>query len=130
MEEAQKVQSEFKRANSFFTNDVVVEKDGNIIHSGNIFFDVSSKEYVVGGEFEIENIVPIRNLEIGMHGVCVLGTVFDISERQVNRGATTLINVAITDNDSSIFLKTLSFLCNIAKNSDAFLCKNKIAFLK
>lgn len=105
LEEAQKVQSEFKRANSFFTNDVVVEKDGNIIHSGNIFFDVSSKEYVVGGEFEIENIVPIRNLEIGMHGVCVLGTVFDISERQVNRGATTLINVAITDNDSSIFLK-------------------------
>ena len=104
-EDAQKVQSEFKRANSFFTNDVTVEKKDNLIKCGNVTFDVSSKEYVVGGEFELENIVPIRNLEIGMHDICVLGTVFDISERQVNRGSTTLINVAITDNDSSIFIK-------------------------
>ena len=40
-----------------------------------------------------------------MHGVCVLGKVYDISERQVNRGATTLINITLTDNDSSIFIK-------------------------
>ena len=102
---AQKIQSEFKRANSFFTNDVIVERNETQIKCGNITFDVSNKEYVVGGEFELENIVPIRNLEIGMHGVCVLGKVFDVSERQVNRGSTTLINVALTDNDSSIFIK-------------------------
>ena len=104
-DEKQSVQSEFKRANSFFTNDVVLERTGDLIKCGNCTFDVSSKEYIYGGEFEIENIVPIRKLELGMHGVCILGTVFDISERQVNRGTTTLINVAITDNDSSIFIK-------------------------
>ncbi len=104
-ENTQKVQSEFKRANSFFTDDVTVDRNGDIIKVGNITFDVANKQYVVGGEFEIENIVPIRKLEIGMHGVCVLGTVFDISERQVNRGATTLININFTDNDSSIFIK-------------------------
>ncbi|MBE6674000.1 MAG: PHP domain-containing protein, partial [Ruminococcaceae bacterium] len=104
-EKAQAIQSEFKRANSFFTNDVTIEKEGNIIKCGNISFDISNKEYVVGGEFEIENIVPIRNLDVGMYGVCVLGTVFDIAERQINRGSTTLINVSLTDNDSSIFIK-------------------------
>ena len=101
----ERVQSEFKRANSFFTSEVTVEKTENTVKCGNVTFDISNKEYVVGGEFELENIVPIRNLEIGMHGVCIFGTVFDVSERQVNRGSTTLINVAITDNDSSIFIK-------------------------
>ena len=101
----QSIQSEFKRANSFFTNEAKVERTDNIVKVGNLTFDVSEKEYVVGGEFDIENIVPIRNLDIGMHGVCVLGKVYDISERQVNRGATTLINITLTDNDSSIFIK-------------------------
>ncbi|MBQ7225814.1 MAG: PolC-type DNA polymerase III [Clostridia bacterium] len=102
---AQKIQSEFKRANSFFTNDVTVVQEGDFIRCGNTTFDISNKEYVVGGEFEIQNIVPIRNLDVGMHGVCILGTVFDVAERQVNRGSTTLLNIAITDNDSSIFIK-------------------------
>ena len=101
----EKVTSEFKRANSFFTTPVTFEKSENTVKCGNVTFDISKKEYVVGGEFEFENIVPIRNLEIGMHGVCIFGTVFDVTEKQVNRGSTTLINVAITDNDSSIFVK-------------------------
>ncbi len=101
----QKVYSEFKRANTFFTNEIKIERNGNLIKSGNITFDISAKEYIVGGDFELENLVPIRNLEIGMHGVCFLGKVFDISERPINRGSTTLINVAITDNDASIYIK-------------------------
>ncbi|MBE6663006.1 MAG: PolC-type DNA polymerase III [Ruminococcaceae bacterium] len=97
--------NEYKRVNSFYDNEVIFENNGNTIKCGHTVFDISNKEYVAGGELEITNIVPIRKLSSGMHGVCVLGTVFEITEKQVKRGSVTLINIGITDKDSSIYIK-------------------------
>ncbi len=96
---------DFKKSNSFYTEDVAFENKGNIIKCGFCEFNIEGKEYVTGGEFDIKNIVPIRNLRSGMHDVCVLGTVFNIEEKQIKRGSQTIINVGITDKDSSVYIK-------------------------
>ena len=96
---------EFKKSNSFNTNNVQFENYGSCIKCGNTIFDIESKEYVTGGDFEIKNVVPIRNLRPGMHDVCVLGTVFFIEEKLIKRGSVSIISVGITDKDSSIFVK-------------------------
>ena len=104
-EELQNKRTEFKKSNSFSNSEMKVEIKDNLVKCGHTTFDISDKEYVVGGEFEIANIVPLRNVANGMHGICVLGTVFEITEKQIKRGSVTIINVGITDKDSSIYIK-------------------------
>ena len=104
-EEKVQQRNNFEKSNSFNKESVKFETDGKTIKCGNSTFDISSKEYVTGGEFEINNVVPIRNLSSGMRNVCVLGTVFEITEKQIKRGSVTIINVGITDKDSSIYIK-------------------------
>ncbi len=104
-EELQNKRTEFKKSNSFSNYEMKVEIKDNLVKCGHTTFDISDKEYVVGGEFEIANIVPLRNVANGMHGICVLGTVFEITEKQIKRGSVTIINVGITDKDSSIYIK-------------------------
>ncbi len=96
---------DFKRSNSFNSQEVSFENNGNKIKCGHTIFNIESPEYVAGGDFEFKNIVPIRNLRSGMHDVCVLGKVFIIEEKQIKRGAVTIINVGITDKDSSVYIK-------------------------
>ena len=100
--------SDYKKSNSFVDAEAIVDIQGDIIHCGNTFFDISTKEYVTGGEFEIEKVVPIRNLVREMHEVVILGTVFEISERSFRgkNGSMTSINIGITDKDSSIYIKS------------------------
>ncbi len=101
----QNIRADFKKSNSFNATDVTFEVQDNLIKCGNMTFDISSKEYITGGDFEIKNIVPIRNLRSGMHDVCVLGSIFTIEEKQIKKGSQTIINVGITDKDSSIYIK-------------------------
>ena len=103
--EESNVRADFKKVNSFNTTEVQYENYGSTIKCGNTTFDVENQTYVTGGEFPIKNVVPIRNLRSGMHDVCVLGTVFTIEEKQIKRGTQTIINIGITDKDSSIFIK-------------------------
>ena len=103
--EESSVRADFKKVNSFNTTEVQYENYGSTIKCGNTTFDVENQTYVTGGEFPIKNVVPIRNLRSGMHDVCVLGTVFTIEEKQIKRGTQTIINIGITDKDSSIFIK-------------------------
>ena len=104
-EEQKPQRSDIQTSNSFYSGEVTLENNGTSIKCGFTNFDISSKEYVTGGEFDIKNVVPIRNLKSGMHGVCVLGTVFEIAEKQIKRGSTTIITIGLTDKDSSIYLK-------------------------
>ena len=103
--EIKEMRAEFKKATSFAGSDNKAEIKDNIVKVGAISVDISSKEYVSGGEFEIENIVPIAKLEAGMHGITVIGKVFEITEKPIKRGANITVNIGITDNISSIFIK-------------------------
>jgi len=111
------MRAEFKKSMTFAEGQDKVEIKDNKIKCGATIFDISNKEYVTGGAFEIENIIPISRLENGMHGVCVLGTVFEITEKPIKRGAQIAIQIGITDNSSSIYIKdTIS-----ASNRDEYL---------
>jgi DNA polymerase III alpha subunit (gram-positive type) len=103
---AESVHLNYDRANSFNKKPVSLERKDNIILCGNTKFDIGNKEYVVGGEFDIDNITPIRNISVGMYNIVVLGTVFSVEERQfkTKRGLVTSINVGLTDKDSSIYI--------------------------
>ncbi|MBQ9704012.1 MAG: PHP domain-containing protein, partial [Clostridia bacterium] len=99
------MRAEFKKATSFSSEDNRVEIKDTKITVGAITFDTTSREYVSGGEFEIENVVPISRLDAGMHGIVVLGKVFEITEKPIKRGANITIQIGITDNISSIYVK-------------------------
>ena len=103
--EIKEMRAEFKKATSFASSDNKVEIKDNIVKIGAITVDISNKEYVSGGEFNIENIVPISKLEAGMHGITVIGKVFEITEKAIKRGANITVSIGITDNISSIYIK-------------------------
>ena len=107
-EEAQNLRATFAKANSFFKEEInAIKSNSGEITVGPTTFVISNPEYVTGGIFEIENVVPIRNLENGMHGVCILGTVFDVQEKTLKskRGQLSIIKIGITDKDSSIYIQ-------------------------
>ncbi|MBQ4509614.1 MAG: PolC-type DNA polymerase III, partial [Clostridia bacterium] len=107
-EEAENLRATFAKANSFSKEEIHADKSSNgEIKVGPTTFIVSDPQYVTGGMFEIENVVPIRKLESGMHSVCILGTVFDIQERtaKTKRGQLSIIKIGLTDKDSSIYIQ-------------------------
>ena len=107
-EESQNLRASFDKATSFSTGEISANESNNgEITVGPTTFIISNPEYVYGGIFEIKNVVPIRNLEAGMHGVCILGTVFEVTEKVVKskRGKLSIINVGITDKDASIYIQ-------------------------
>jgi len=105
--ELKEMRAEFKKTTSFFNGEKKAVIEDGKIKCGAITFDISSKEYICGGEFDIKNVVPISNLENGMHSVVVLGQVFEISEKPIKRGASVAIQIGITDNVSSIYIKNV-----------------------
>ncbi len=85
----------------------VAENLGNGVYKiGNTVFDASSPEIIYGTSFEIEP-VPIRNLTSPIRRVCVLGTAFAIETKATRNGDKTIISFALTDDDTSIFCKTI-----------------------
>ena len=107
-ESLKEMRSEYKKSLSFNTAETVkTQITDNKVKVGAITFDISSKEYVTGGIFDIDNIVPISKIENGMHGIVVLGKVFEISEKPIKRGASVAIQIGITDNTSSIYIKDI-----------------------
>ena len=107
-QEAENARATFEKANSFSKEDInAIKAENGEITIGPTTFDISNPQYVAGGIFEIENVVPIRKLQNGMHSVCTLGTVFDIQEKTVKskRGHLSIIKVGLTDKDSSIYIQ-------------------------
>lgn len=102
------INDSFDRVTTFSTADIKVEEIKNeIIKVGFSTYDISTPEYVTGGLFNIENVVPIRKLSAGMQQVCVVGTVFEVEEKVIKskRGTFYSIHVGFTDNNASIYIE-------------------------
>lgn len=104
-DELNEKRASFKKAMSFSKGDVFAKIEDGVVSVGNMKFDINSREYVFGSDFEIENVVPIRKAENGMRGVCILGEVFELVERPIKRGSAISLQFGFTDNDSSIYIK-------------------------
>jgi len=94
------------RVRSLFSgSDTVDSTDGHIIHSGKISFDVSSPELVYGEMFEVNNVTPLRAISTTQKNVQILCEVFDIQQKETKRGDKVMFTIAVTDNDTSIYIK-------------------------
>ena len=78
----------------------------NTIKVGAITFDISSKEFITPEKqpFDIKNVTPIGSLYGGANAI-VLGEVFEISEKPIKRGSLFIVQIGITDNISSVYIK-------------------------
>ncbi len=80
--------------------------DGGTIKVGNMTFDISSPECVYGEPFDIDP-APLRNLTSPVRSVNILGVAYSIDTKETRRGDKTIINFALTDDDASIYCKSV-----------------------
>ena len=83
-----------------------VRTDEGYIKAGNMVFDVSAPEMILGELSEIDP-VPLRNLTSPIRRVCVLGVAYAIETKDTRKGDKTIVNFAITDDDASIYCKMI-----------------------
>lgn len=99
---------DFERIASLSAKDVVCERSENNFHIGGKYFDVSSPEFIIGDEFQIVDPTPIRNIDGPRKNIVVLGEVFGIESKETRRGDKLILTFAVTDKDSSIYIKLVS----------------------
>jgi len=73
---------------------------------GNMYFDITDADIIYGGGF-VFSPTPIRNLSSPAKGICAFGKVLAVESKTTRRGDKTILNFVITDNDSSIYVKTV-----------------------
>ena len=80
--------------------------ENGIVKVGNMTFDISSPEAVYGSPFEIDP-APLRNITSPIRRVTVLGTAYGIDAKETRKGDKMIVNFAITDDDASIYCKSI-----------------------
>lgn len=131
--ETEEMRSSFKRATSFTGKGTTIEINDNIVKSGALCFDISSPEYIIGAEIVPDGIVPIANLQEGMHSVLTIGQVFEITETPLRKERShTLLSFGITDKMSSIYVKSKVHndnkkeIMSLFKAGDAYLIRGNV----
>lgn len=99
---------DFERIATLSAKDVVCEQSENNFHIGGKYFDVSSPEFIIGDEFQIVDPTPIRNIDGPRKNIVVMGEVFGIESKETRRGDKLILTFAVTDKDSSIYIKLVS----------------------
>ena len=96
---------DYEKVATLNNTEVQYEQDGDVYRIGGKIFDVSSPEYVIGDPFNIVDPTPIRTITGPMKNLVVLGEVFGFETKETRRGDKVILTFAITDNDSSIYIK-------------------------
>ncbi len=79
--------------------------DGSV-KVGNMTFDISSPEPIYGDSFDVDP-APLRNLSSPIRSVTVLGIAYSIEVKETRKGDKLIINFALTDDDASMYCKTI-----------------------
>ena len=96
---------DFERIATLNNADTKCELDGNVWLVGGKRFDISAPEFIIGGEFELSNPTPIRNITGPQKNLLVFGEVFGAETKETRRGDKLILTFAVTDKDSSIYIK-------------------------
>ncbi len=91
-------------ASVFGDTNQTVKKENGIITIGSRSFDVSSPNFAVGTEFEI-NPVPIATVRRAVRNVTFIGEIFQLTKEANRAGDKINLSFAIFDGDTSIFVK-------------------------
>lgn len=81
--------------------------DGCICRMGNMTFDLSSPELIMGELFSPEEATPLKNLTDPRRNAVVLGQVTHLETRQTKKGDKTILTVYISDDESSLSMKAV-----------------------
>ncbi len=82
----------------------IAKKENGIITIGSRSFDISSPNFAIGVEFEI-NPVPISTIRRAVRNVTFIGEIFQITKEANRAGDKFNLSFAIFDGDTSIFVK-------------------------
>ncbi len=96
---------DFEHIFTLGASDVRCELDGSVWRIGGKRFDISAPEFIIGGEFSLENPTPIRNITGPQKNLLVFGEVFGTEIKETRRGDKLIYTFALTDKDSSIYIK-------------------------
>ncbi len=99
---------ERKRVVSLYGNGISTpEKDENgIVKVGNMTFDISSPELLYGSGFDIDP-APLRNITTPLRSITVLGVAYSLDAKETRKGDKMIVNFALTDDDASIYCKSI-----------------------
>ncbi len=92
--------------NSISNNEasVVFDEENAIVTSGNMTFDISEIENVLGKIKDI-NVIPIRNADLDSGAFTICGEVFSYQKKLTKKGDKCIVSFYVTDNDSSCVVK-------------------------
>ena len=76
-----------------------------VVRSGKLVFDVAEPSVVFGELFPMENLLPLRAVKSTAKSCIILGEVFDIQSKETRKGDKTMITVALTDKEASLYVK-------------------------
>ncbi len=96
---------DFAHVSSLGAEEVTYSCADDVYHIGGKIFDASAPEYIIGEPFTITDPVPIRNLTGPQKNIIVLGEIFGFETKETRRGDKLILTFAITDKDSSIYIK-------------------------
>ena len=102
---SEQTEEKLPRLSSVFGSDnATVKKQDGIVTIGHRSFDISSPNYVVGVEFEI-NPVAISSVTRPVRNVTIVGEIFQLTKEANRAGDKFNLSFAIFDGDTSIFVK-------------------------
>ncbi|MBR4960871.1 MAG: PolC-type DNA polymerase III [Clostridia bacterium] len=91
---------------SLFTGEDAAEwLSEDVVRSGKMVFNVAEPTVVFGEVFSLENAMPLRAVSNTIKTAVILGEVFDIQSKDTRKGDKTMITVAMTDKEASIYIK-------------------------
>ncbi|MBQ2766287.1 MAG: PHP domain-containing protein, partial [Clostridia bacterium] len=96
---------DFEHIPTLSTNEVTYKSEGDTLHIGGKIFDISSPEYIIGDPFDIIDPVPIRTITGPQKNIIILGETFGFETKETRKGDRLILNFAVTDKDSSIYIK-------------------------
>ena len=94
-----------KVASLFEGSDDIEWLEEGVIRSGKLVFNVAEPTVVFGEAFPMENILPLRAVKSTAKSAVILGEVFDIQSKDTRKGDKTMITVAMTDKEASLYIK-------------------------
>lgn len=81
--------------------------DGGVCRMGNMTFDTSAPELIMGEAFSPEDAAPLKNLTEPRRNAVVMGQVTNLETRQTKKGDKTILTVYISDDESSLAMKAV-----------------------
>lgn len=105
-------------------NDIDFE-DG-ICVSGNMKFDISSRQQIMGSSQKLGEILPIRHISLEQKKFTVCGEVFGYTTKVTRSGEKSITTFYVTDNDASCIVK---LIYDVEKNEEYSKIKDGVGVL-